>query len=160
MNRRDWGHSNHCVTWIHDLPSLGCTVESPQDHHYPHTLPCEINCKPTQVFPSYCKWKNAAQTHNCFQPSTNCMFSSWPFCSALSITTGSSPMGGEACSSSTLSMDWTAAPGLTHLTLPHKLQLKVNFLGKRPYIICAWSDDLHTCTKTPQPVSPQYYEFP
>lgn len=132
MKRRDWRHSLHCATWIHDLPSLGCSTASPQVHHFPHTPPCEVNSKPTQVFPTYYNWKNPAQTPNCFQPSTNSVFSSWPFCSALSITMESRLTAGEPTSSSALSMDWTAAPALTYLTTPHKLQLKENFLTKCP----------------------------
>lgn len=51
MNRRDWRHFVHCVTWIHDLPSLGCRIASPQVHPCPHIHPCEIAPSQPKCFP-------------------------------------------------------------------------------------------------------------
>jgi len=83
--------ASRCQAW--DVQS-NC-LKPINTHPPPHA--CEINPKATQVFPSYCFWKNSAQMHSQLWSSSDCVLPSRPFHSALSVTMRRSPAGGIAC---------------------------------------------------------------
>lgn len=149
------------VIWAPRCQAWEAQSNRPKPIATPH-LPVTLTPSQPKRFPATTTGRTQPKFTASFSHPQTAYFSGGPFCSALSITMRCSPVGGEACFSSMPSERYgsDAVSGSTHLTPPHKLQQRGNVLGKHPEIICAWFNDLHTCTKTLQAASPQYHEPP